>query len=147
MREFFSDCESDTEKIGEMLAGECSDGEFLALYGDMGSGKTVFMRGFVGALVPSARVSSPTYAILNVYEGENINVNHFDMYRITSEDDLFSTGYEDVIKKGITVCEWSENIEDFLPNSYLKLVFTKLDDNKRKLTLERIFSSNDGSWN
>ena len=147
MREFFSECELDTEMIGKLLAKECVEGDFLALYGDMGSGKTVFMRGFVGALVPSARVSSPTYAILNVYEGENINVNHFDMYRITSEDDLYSTGYEDVIKKGITVCEWSENIEEFLPDTYLKLVFEKLGENKRKLTLERITSVNDGSWN
>lgn len=147
MREFFSDCELDTEEIGKQIAKECSDGDFIALYGDMGSGKTVFMRGFVGALIPSARVSSPTYAILNVYEGENISINHFDMYRITSEDDLFSTGYEDVIKKGITVCEWTENIEDFLPDSYLKLVFVKLDENKRKLILERISSSNDSSWN
>ncbi len=147
MQEFFSDSELETEKIGKMLAEQCTDGDFLALYGDMGSGKTVFMRGFVGALVPSARVSSPTYAILNVYEGENINVNHFDMYRITSEDDLYSTGYEDVIKKGITVCEWSENIEEFLPRSYWKLVFEKLGENKRKLTLERIVSSHDGSWN
>ena len=147
MREFFSECELDTEMIGKLLAKECVEGDYLALYGDMGSGKTVFMRGFVGALVPSARVSSPTYAILNVYEGENINVNHFDMYRITSEDDLYSTGYEDVIKKGITVCEWSENIEEFLPDTYLKLVFEKLGENKRKLTLERITSVNDGSWN
>ena len=147
MREFFSECELDTEMIGKLLAKECVEGDYLALYGDMGSGKTVFMRGFVGALVPSARVSSPTYAILNVYEGENINVNHFDMYRITSEDDLYSTGYEDVIKNGITVCEWSENIEEFLPDTYLKLVFEKLGENKRKLTLERITSVNDGSWN
>ncbi|MBR5295978.1 MAG: tRNA (adenosine(37)-N6)-threonylcarbamoyltransferase complex ATPase subunit type 1 TsaE [Clostridia bacterium] len=138
MREFFSNCELDTEKIGANLAKECSEGDYLALYGEMGSGKTVFMRGFVGELVPFARVSSPTYAILNVYEGENICVNHFDMYRITSEDDLYSTGYEDVIKKGITVCEWSENIEDSLPCSYLKVVFEKLDEGKRKITVERI---------
>ncbi len=138
MREFYSKCEADTEKIGALLAKECSDGEFIAIFGDMGSGKTVFMRGFVGELVPFARVSSPTYAVLNVYEDENNTVNHFDMYRITSEDDLYSTGFEDVIRKGITVCEWSENIQDYLPDTYLKLVFEKLGDNERKITLERI---------
>ncbi len=138
MQQFFSSCEGDTESIGREIASMLKNGDFLALYGEMGSGKTVFMRGFVAALIPEARVSSPTYAILNVYEGSMTTVNHFDMYRITSEDDLYSTGYEEVIQNGITVCEWSENISDFLPPSYWKLEFFKLSENERKLILERV---------
>ncbi len=138
MREFISCCEEETQKIGALLASECKEGDFLALYGEMGSGKTVFMRGFVGALVPNALVSSPTYAILNVYEGEKISVNHFDMYRITSEEDLYSTGYEEVILRGITVCEWSENIEEFLPEHYIRVVFKKNGECGRMICVERV---------
>ena len=138
MQQFFSSSESDTEAIGKEIALKMKNGDFLAIFGEMGSGKTVFMRGFVGALVLEARVSSPTYAILNVYEGKDITVNHFDMYRITSEDDLFSTGYEEIIQNGITVCEWSENISEFLPSVYWKLEFFKLSDHERKLILERV---------
>ena len=138
MTVYDSHSEWETEQIGEKIARECKDGDFLALYGDMGSGKTVFMRGFVGYLVPQARVSSPTYAVLNVYEGEDICVNHFDMYRISSEDDLYSTGYEEVITRGITVCEWSENIEDFLPETYIRLIFHKLSETERQIEMERV---------
>ena len=138
MKEFYSSCEQETQAIGSLLAGECKEGDFLALYGEMGSGKTVFMRGFVGALIPNALVSSPTYAILNVYEGAAITVNHFDMYRISSEEDLYSTGYEEAIQKGITVCEWSENIEDFLPEHYIKVVFSKHGEEGRSITVERV---------
>ena len=138
MREFSTSGEQETQAIGALLAAECKEGDFLALYGEMGSGKTVFMRGFVGRLIPNALVSSPTYAILNVYESEKITVNHFDMYRITSEEDLYSTGYEEAIRKGITVCEWSENIEEFLPEHYIRIVFSKLSETDRMISVERI---------
>ena len=137
MTVYDSHSERETEQIGERIARECKEGDFLALYGDMGSGKTVFMRGFVGYLVPQARVSSPTYAVLNVYEGEDICVNHFDMYRISSEDDLYSTGYEEVITRGITVCEWSENIKDILKDDCIQINITLIDDDKRKIEIIR----------
>ena len=138
MREFVTSGEQETQAVGALLDEECKDGDFIAMFGEMGSGKTVFMRGFVSKLVPSALVSSPTYAILNVYEGDTVSVNHFDMYRITSEDDLFSTGYEEVILNGITVCEWSENIEDFLPEHYIRIEFSKTGETGRKITVERV---------
>ena len=137
-KEFLSTCEEDTQRIGAEIALQCKAGDFIALYGEMGSGKTVFMRGFVGALIPDALVSSPTYAILNVYEGEKICVNHFDMYRITSEEDLYSTGYEEAILRGITVCEWSENIEEFLPEHHIRIVFRKQGENGRIISVERV---------
>lgn len=138
MEEYISRTEKDTEEIGAIAATLCKNPDFVALYGDMGSGKTVFMRGFAGALIPNVRVTSPTYAILNVYEGENIQINHFDMYRITSEEDLLSTGFEDVLDQGVTVCEWSENITEFIPESHLRIVFEKLDDLTRRITIERV---------
>ena len=138
MKEYLSTCEQDTQRIGAEIASQCEKGDFIALYGEMGSGKTVFMRGFVGSLIPNALVSSPTYAILNVYEGEGVCVNHFDMYRITSEEDLYSTGYEEAVTKGITVCEWSENIEEFLPEHYIRIVFRKQGENGRMISVERV---------
>lgn len=136
-QEFCSASEAETEKIGAQIARLCRPGDFIAMYGDMGSGKTVFMRGFVSVLVPQARVSSPTYAILNVYDNGECCVNHFDLYRIGSSEDLYSTGFDEVIRKGITVCEWSENIPDDLPKDHIKLIFEKLDDTTRRIRLIR----------
>ena len=138
MKEFISRSEEETEKIGAFVASCCARNDFVALYGDMGSGKTVFMRGFTSSLIPNCRVSSPTYTILNVYEGEDVSVNHFDMYRISSEDDLISTGYEDVLDHGITVTEWSENITEYLPSQYWKVEFHKIEPSTRRITMERI---------
>ncbi len=138
MRVLSSSSEQETVMLGRTFALSCQPNDFVALFGDMGSGKTVFMRGFVSKLIPEARVSSPTYAILNVYEGKHCQINHFDMYRITSEDDLYSTGYEEIIQNGITVCEWSENILDFLPDVYWKITFRKTGECGRELLVERI---------
>ena len=135
---YLSSSPSETESIGVNLAKNSKSGDFYAFYGEMGSGKTVLIRGFVSALIPHALVSSPTYAILNVYEGQDITVNHFDMYRITSSDDLMSTGYDEIIQSGITVCEWPENIEEDLPDCYWKIVFEKLSENERRIFVERI---------
>jgi len=144
-RIYTSASESETEVIGREIAKLCDDNDFVALFGDMGSGKTVFMRGFVAELVPEARVSSPTYAIVNVYEGEKHTVNHFDMYRITSEDDLYSTGFEEIIQKGITVTEWSENIVRELPSVFWRITFEKKSETERVLHVERIGYDNTGN--
>ena len=139
MEVFYSSSEAETEEIGRRVAGFVTEGDFICLYGEMGSGKTVFMRGFVHARIPEALVSSPTYAILNVDDNDAGEcINHFDMYRITSSDDLYSTGFDEVIRKGITVCEWPENIEDDLPERYYRIRFEKLSEHERKLTLESV---------
>ncbi len=137
-REYYSKSERETEAIGAEIARSCKQHDFIAMRGEMGSGKTVFMRGFVSVFAPDALVTSPTYAILNVYEGEDICVNHFDLYRVTDEDDLISTGYEEVIRNGITVCEWSENIPEALPANYLRITFEKLGENERRLIVEEV---------
>ena len=138
MQIYRSSSEQETEEIGKAFARSLAEHDFVALYGEMGSGKTVFTRGFVSALIPDARVSSPTYAILNVYEGNGIHVNHFDLYRVTSEDDLASTGYDETIESGVTVCEWPEQVPEALPDSYWKITFSKESETGRTLTVERI---------
>lgn len=135
---YISYSERETENIGALFADEIGKNDFIAFYGDLGSGKTAFMRGFVSKLVPDARVSSPTYALLNIYENDENKINHFDMYRISSEDDLISIGFYDLINDGITCTEWSENIEYALPDDYFKISFEKSGESSRNIIIERI---------
>ena len=119
----------ETEKVGADLAKKMSDDVslpgFIAFYGDLGSGKTAFIRGFASVLSPSSAVRSPTFTIVNEYRGGKIPLFHFDMYRIESEDDLYSIGFYDYLSKGICLCEWSENIEKSLPDEYVKLEISR----------------------
>lgn len=119
----------DTESIGAELAAQMlSDSSlprFIALYGDLGVGKTAFTRGFVSVIAPNARVKSPTFAIVNQYKGTHCSVFHFDMYRIESEDELYSIGFFDYIDSGICICEWSENIAEQLPTPHIRAEITK----------------------
>ena len=119
-----------TEGVGKELAdallADSSLPRFISLYGDLGVGKTAFVRGFTSAVAPNARVKSPTFALVNEYRGEKTSVFHFDMYRITDEDELYSIGFYDYLdRNGICLVEWSENIEYALPESYLRVEITK----------------------
>ena len=123
---------NETEAVGQALAacfGEagCSLPPFIALYGDLGVGKTAFVRGFASVLSPASLVRSPTFALVNEYRGSR-PLFHFDMYRITSEDDLWSIGYDDYLSRGICLVEWSENIPFALPDEYLKVTIEKCPD-------------------
>jgi tRNA threonylcarbamoyladenosine biosynthesis protein TsaE len=91
-------------------------------------------------LAPRARVQSPTYQIVNEYRGGKIPFYHFDMYRIDDEDSLTSTGYFDYIENGICAVEWSEKIEDFIPEEHIVVTILKLpeDVNSRKIIIERV---------
>ena len=115
---------AETEAIGTELAqailSDASLPRFVALYGDLGVGKTAFVRGFTSHVAPSARVKSPTFALVNEYKGARLSVFHFDMYRIVDEDDLYSIGFYDYFdRNGICLTEWSENIEYALPSTYI----------------------------
>lgn len=123
---------SETEYIGAALAEELlsdvSLPRFIALFGDLGVGKTAFVRGFTAKIAPTARVKSPTFALVNEYRGNSLSVFHFDMYRIESEDDLYSIGFYDYAdRRGISLTEWSENIEYALPERYVRVEIIKND--------------------
>ena len=115
---------------------------FIALYGDLGVGKTAFVRGFTSTLAPSARVKSPTFALVNEYRGNPLSVFHFDMYRIADEDDLYSIGFYDYRDRdGVILVEWSENIPYALPEEYLSVTIEKdsvTDENSRRITAKLI---------
>ena len=125
---------TDTESVGIELARAILENaslpRFVALYGDLGVGKTAFTRGFTSVIAPSARVKSPTFALVNQYKGEALSVFHFDMYRIESEDELYSIGFFDYTEtKNICITEWSENIEYALPPSFVRVEIVKDDPN------------------
>ena len=125
---------TDTESVGiELARAVLADSKlprFIALYGDLGVGKTAFTRGFTSIIAPSARVKYPTFALVNQYKGDTISVFHFDMYRIGSEDELYSIGFFDYTEtNNICITEWSENIEYALPPSFVRVEICKDDPN------------------
>lgn len=138
MKEFYSKNLSDTDAIAAEIASLLKPGDVLALYGEMGAGKTAFVRGLVKALCPECLplVHSPTFAIVNEYEGDTLTVYHYDLYRIADEDDLYSTGYFDRLGgKGIVVTEWSELIDGAIPADAYRLRIEKAGETERKFTL------------
>lgn len=137
---------AETEACGAELAHrmyrDLTIPPFVALYGDLGVGKTAFVRGFVSELSPGAAVRSPTFSLVNEYRARPRPIFHFDMYRISSEDDLISIGFYDYPERnGICLVEWSENIPYALPSSYVRVILTKdnpsLPDS-RQITAEQI---------
>lgn len=130
----------ETEEIARTFAKDLDKGtpHFIAMYGDLGVGKTAFVRGLASVLAPTARVKSPTYTVVNEYKGDGLPLYHFDVYRIEDEDDLYSVGFYEYLQKGICVTEWSENIESSIPkNAYrVKIERGKNPENERIITIE-----------
>ena len=127
------------KQIAEELAGDASLPRFIALYGDLGVGKTAFVRGFTSLFSPKARVKSPTFALVNEYKGEKISVFHFDMYRINDEDELYSIGFYDYLdRNGVCLTEWSENIPFALPDRHIAVNIEKCPEehpDRRTITI------------
>ena len=130
-----SKSEAETEAAGERFARTLSDGAVVALYGDLGAGKTAFVRGMVRGLGIDARVSSPTFTIVNEYLGAR-ELYHFDMYRLGSSDELFDIGWEDYLSRGgVCAVEWSENVEDAFEGDQICVRIEKTGDAERVITI------------
>ena len=115
---FLTHSPEETEALGEALGRRLRGGEIVAYYGGLGAGKTAFTRGLARGLDISARVTSPTYTIVNEYLSGRIPLFHFDMYRLSSSDELFDIGWEDYLSRGgVCAVEWSENVEDALQDA------------------------------
>ncbi len=135
---FVSNSPGDTKKIASNLAASLQGGEVIAFHGDLGMGKTCFVTGLAEGLGFTGEVSSPTFAIINEYIGGRIDLYHFDMYRINSWDDLYSSGYFEYIESGgVLAVEWSENIENALPDNTIRVTIKKLDDTHREITINK----------
>ena len=125
-----SEATEEPEAIGAALAermlADTALPRFVALYGDLGVGKTAFIRGFTSRISPNARVKSPTFSLVHEYRGDALSVFHFDLYRIDDEDELYSIGFYDYLdRRGICLTEWSEKIEYALPDRYLRVEIAK----------------------
>ncbi len=132
----------ETEAVGVTVANQMLRDStlprFIALYGDLGVGKTAFVRGLASVLTPGAAVRSPTFALVNEYRARPFSIFHFDMYRIEDEDALESIGFYDYLDRGLCVVEWSENISYALPDRYIRVKIEKCDPNapdKRSITV------------
>ena len=132
MERIISNSPNETEKIGEKLAQSLKGTEVIALFGGLGLGKTAFTRGLCRGLGVDDGVSSPTFALVNEYSGK-FNIYHFDMYRVTTWDDLYSTGFFDYIDTGVLVIEWSENIEGALPDNALKITISRGENDDQRI--------------
>lgn len=133
-------CEG-TEKIAYALAEKLHGGEIITLDGDLGAGKTAFVRGLAAGLGISDRVVSPTFTIVNEYNGEGLPLFHFDVYRIGSPDEMYDIGWEDYLGRGgVTVIEWAVNIEEILKSEkIIKITIDKdldVSENYRIITVE-----------
>lgn len=131
----FTNNEAETEDTGAKFAAGLPDGSVVALYGDLGAGKTAFVRGMARGMGINAQVCSPTFTIVNEYEGQR-ELFHFDMYRLTSSDELFDIGWEDYLSRGgVCAVEWSENVADAFEGDEISVHIEKTSDNGRKIII------------
>lgn len=127
---------SETEALGERLAKCLRAGAVVALYGDLGAGKTALVRGMARGLDISGSVSSPTFTLVNEYPGDPA-LFHFDMYRLKDSSELYGIGWEDYLdRNGICVVEWSERVADAIPSDAVTLRFERLGENDRRIEIE-----------
>ena len=135
-REFISNSVVETESFAEQLANGFTGGEVLLLHGELGAGKTHFVKGLAKGLGVDQVITSPTFALHNSYEGR-LTLNHFDFYRIDDSEEVAILGLDEFFydKHAVAAIEWSENIKDLLPRKCISVTIDKLGDNTRKITV------------
>ena len=136
---FISHSEAETEAVGEKIALALPEGGVvIAMYGELGAGKTALVRGLARALEVEGRIVSPTFTIVNEFYGKR-DLFHFDMYRLGSADELFDIGWEDYLARGgVCAVEWSENVPGAFDGSEIRVSIDKLADGGREITVEGI---------
>ena len=138
--EWITNCEQETEQLGERVGRVLKAGTVIAYTGDLGAGKTAFTRGLARGLEIPERVTSPTFNIVNEYEGGRLPLFHFDMYRLGSSDELFDIGWEDYLARGgVCAVEWSENVEDALEEDPVRIDIRRGEnDSQRCISIEGV---------
>ena len=139
-RRYVSNSEGETEDLGRRLGLRLGPGAVVAYTGDLGAGKTAFTRGLARGLDISERVTSPTFTIVNEYEGGRLPLFHFDLYRLSSSDELFDIGWEDYLARGgVCAVEWSENVADALEEDAIRVDLRRGEsDGQRIITIEGV---------
>ena len=129
--EYITNSEKETLDIAYDLASKIEGNKVICLNGELGAGKTVFVRGFC-SFFGINEISSPTFTLVNEYDGTK-SVFHFDVYRLADEDEFYAIGGEEYFEKGICIIEWSDVIKDAIPKDAIDVRIEKLDDNVRKI--------------
>lgn len=134
--EYITDSAEETEALGARLGSGLPAGTVIAFTGDLGAGKTAFTRGLARGLGITDRVTSPTYTIVNEYEGGRLPLFHFDLYRLSDGEELFDIGWEDYLtRNGICAVEWSENAEGLLSETMTIRIARGREENQRVITI------------
>jgi len=139
--EYISHGEADTEALGRRLAAALTPGAVVAYRGGLGMGKTAFTRGLARGLGYEGRVTSPTFTIVNEYEGTKLPLFHFDMYRLEGAEDLFGIGWEDYLDRGgVCAVEWSERVEEALPEDAVTVTIARCPEGEdwRRIIIEGV---------
>ena len=136
---YLSHNEKDTEALGERLARSLPAGsQVIAMYGELGAGKTAFIRGLGRGLGVTELINSPTFTIVNEFQGER-ELYHFDMYRLGSADELFDIGWEDYLARGgVCAVEWSENVREAFDGSEIVVTVRKTGEESREIEIEGV---------
>ncbi len=129
----------ETESLGAQAARMIIESgifpSFVALYGDLGAGKTAFARGYASIISPGSRVKSPTYTIVNEYRRGTVPMFHFDFYRINSLEELDGIGFEEYLAEGHCIAEWCEKLGENLPDCAMTVKIDKKNENERIITI------------
>ena len=135
-REFISHNVIESEKFAQTLAAEFTGGEVLLLRGELGAGKTHFVKGLAKGLGIDEVITSPTFALHNSYQGR-LTLNHFDFYRIDDSEEVAILGLDEFFydKHAVAAIEWSENVKDLLPKNCIDVTIEKIDDITRKIII------------
>ncbi len=127
--QFQTKSEEETMIFAKSLASICKNKDIIILTGNLGSGKTKFTEGFLSYFGLEDEISSPTFTIVNEYTKKDINIYHFDVYRLEDSSEFYEIGGEEYFDKGISIIEWGELIQDILPKQYTHITFEKDDKN------------------
>lgn len=137
-----TNCETDTKNFAKSLAKILKPKDIVVLTGELGSGKTKFVEGFLSYFGLENEISSPTFTIVNEYKNNDINIYHFDVYRLADSSEFYEIGGDEYFDTGICLIEWGELIEDALPSNYIHITFTKNENEENSRILDIDFPEN-----
>lgn len=136
MHKFISHSEEDTKSFAENFAKNLNKDSIIILTGDLGSGKTKFTEGILKYFGLENEISSPTFTIVNEYNAKDLNIYHFDLYRLEDYDGFYAMGGEEYLHNGICIFEWGEMLESILKKGYTKITFSRNLENENYRTLQ-----------
>lgn len=136
---FVTNSEEETIELGKKIAAKLKKGMVVILTGDLGSGKTKLVEGILSYFGLQDEISSPTFTIVNEYNAKDLNIYHFDVYRLEDIDEFLAIGGEEYFEKGACLIEWGEMLEEIVPKDCVKITFSRSDDeNVRNIEIENL---------